>query len=203
MRGRPIIHLLLPVLLLWPMTPGMADEVADRKWVQDYLATAEIFLMEHDTPYFVGLIPELTEGVNRWLNAVAARDVEGILAFVLPEDEAYMRAALADPNDTMYRTFLADDSPLYRLAKSGRRDLVLIRKGTRLNPGPGIDACVFDRGRVDPRTDPERLDIYRNMETGRVCQYFFWADGHWRFGYTGLTEGGPEAYEPPTTGDGP
>jgi len=202
-RRQPVVHLLLLTLVLGSATPVGADEAADREQARDDLATAKIFLMEHDTPYFVGLIPELTEAVNRWLDAIAARDVEKILAFVLPEDEAYMRTALADPNDTMYQTFLADESPLYQLARSESRDFVPIRTGTRLNPGPGVDVCVFDRRRTDPRTDQERLGIFRNPDTGRVCQYFFAADGHWCFGYTSLTEGGPESYEPPKAGERP
>jgi hypothetical protein len=195
-----VIGLLLVALALWPAWPVLANDAAGSDPVREYLATADVYLMEQDTPYFVGLIPEVTEAVNGWLDAIAARDVEGVLAFVLPEDVEFMRAALSDSNDVMYRTFLADDSHIYKLAGSGRRDLVLIRTGTRLNPGPGIDACIFDRGRTDPQTDQERLDIFRHPENGRVCEYFFHGDGHWRFGYSSVSEGGPEDYEPPGEG---
>ena len=203
MKSHIFIPLLLLVLLLGPISPVSADEESDREWIQNYLATVKIFLLKDDTPYFANMTPELTKAANAWLDAIAARDVEGLLAFIMSEHRDSMRKSFTDPNDKMYRIFFADTSHLYQLAQSKSRDIVLIRKGTRLNSGPGFQVCVFDRERGDPRTDEEYLDIYRNQNIGRICEYFFPVDGYWSFGYTSLDEGGPEAYEPPNGGEQP
>ncbi len=203
MKIHTFIPLLLLALLLGPIAPASADEESDRERTRRYLAAEKIFLLKDDTPYFAGMGSELTEAANAWLNAIAARDVEGLLAFVMSEHRDSMRESFTDPDDIMYRIFLADTSRTYRLAHRKGRDIVLIRTGTRLNSGPGFEVCVFDREQVDPRTDEAYLDIYRNMEIDRVCHYFFPVDGYWSFGYTSLDEGGPEAYEPPKDGAQP
>ena len=200
MNGRSFTPLLLFALLLGPVAPAFADEENDRERYRHYLATKKIFLLKDDTPYFANMGPELTEAANAWLDAIAARDVEGLLAFILSEHRDFIRKALTDPNDKMYRIILADTSRLYQLARRKGRDIVLIREGTRLNSGYGFEVCIFDREQVDPRTDAEYLDIYRNMEIDRICHNFFPVDGYWSFAYTHIHEGGPEDYEPP--GDG-
>ena len=194
MKRHAFIPLLLLALLLGPVASALADEASDQERTRRNLAAEEIFLLKDDTPYFADMGPELTEAANAWLDAIAARDVEGLLAFIMSEHRDVTRKILADPNEKMYRILLADTSRLYQLAQRKGRDIVLIRKGTRLNSVPGFQVCVFDRERADPRTDEGYLDIYRNMDIGRICKYFFPVDGYWSFAYTHIYEGGPEDY---------
>jgi hypothetical protein len=120
--------------------------------------------------------------------AVARRDVAGILPFVLPEDQESVRADLTNPETVMYRVLLSDRSETYRLARSHTRDMMLLRTGTPLNPGPGIKVCLFDRRHHDPQTDEERILLFRQARAEIVCHFFFYGDDHWRFGYSSWAE---------------
>lgn len=173
--------------------PQSEQQPQDGAELERYLREVPLFIVPSDAPYRA----ELAAAVNRWLDAIARRDVEGILPFVLPEDQESIRGALSDPHNVLYRTLLSELHRTYRLAKSGNREVMLLVKGTPLNPGPGVDACVFDSRRYSPQTDEERIRLFRQAQAEIACYFFYYGDNHWRFGYDAIMEGGPEAYEPP------
>jgi hypothetical protein len=184
-------HTLLWLLsaLLFLASPSFATEndssqeeqdTAKVRWRQS-LANTEVYLLKNDTPYFADMVPELTEAVDDWLNAIAQRDVKGIMKFVLTEGWDGIEKALNNPSHLMHQYLLGDESRVYKLAQSPTREVVLVRKGTKWAPGPGISACIFDRAQHDPQTDAEHADIYRKQADGTFCWFFFHADDHWRF----------------------
>lgn len=173
--------------------PQSAQRPQDGDALERYLREVPLFVVPADAPYRA----ELTTAVNRWLDAIARRDAGGILPFVLPEDRESIRGALSDPDNVLYRTLLSEQSRTYRLARSENREVMLLVKGTPLNPGPGVDACVFDRRRYGPQTDEERIRLFREPQAEIACYFFYYGDNDWRFGYDAIMEGGPEAYDPP------
>ena len=183
---------LLAVLLLL-VTPAFATEpdatreAAMAKWRQS-LATTEVYLLKNDTPYFMEMIPELTKAVNSWLDAIAKRDINGIMTFVLMESRDSVEKALHDPSHDLYQYLFSDNWLPYRLSKSPTRDFVLVRKGTKWRPLSGIQACIFERSQYNPQTDAEYADIYRKQADGTLCEYFFYGDDHWRFGVSSFFE---------------
>ncbi len=180
-------------------TSSIASEPPEKEGPPDYqeeleayLRDVKLFVLPADDPRRAGL----QEAVRVWMAAIAAKDVEGILAFVSSESRIYLRKRFRDPNYSIRRTLLYEGYPTYQLARSKYSGVMFIRTGTPFNPGLGIDVCFYDRAQHDPQTDEQRVALYRVADAS-VCYAFFDNDGRWYFSYSALEEGGPESYDPP------
>ena len=150
--------LLVIVVLLGGLEGGrsIASEPADegmsadeQKQLEAYFRDVKLFVLPADSPFRGRLL----SAANRWLDAIAARDIDTLATFVLPESQDYMRERLRDPDYVVGRSLMYEGFSTYQLANAERRGVMLIRTGTPLNPGPGVDVCVYDRTQHNPQTD--------------------------------------------------
>jgi len=149
----------------------------------EYVPSPE-YLIPEGTPLF----NDATRAVNRWLDAVAKRDVPTLLGFVSARDRERVERNFDDPQSVLYKYFLSDASTNYKKASAQNRGTVLFQQYHEYGKGYGITACFFDRIQLNPQTAEERQSVYDDQMRNTLCQFFYHTDGHWNFSYTDVEE---------------
>ncbi len=132
-------------------------------------------LLDENTPNYA----EYYSAVIKWKEAIAKKDFETLMTFVLPESTPAVTEELNDKSSlTYYWLFSRKDSAFEVINNS--KELGILILGREYGHGINFRTCFYDKTIFKFKTREEAENLpNRYYAPGKYCHFFFKADGRW------------------------